>query len=171
MPQTQELTRFLNRLRQVREYTAEAVPEDVLRDIAEVGRQSGSGSNKQPWAVVVVRDRGLMQKMGEWGARPAAGAAATFLIVMDENSSQLDEGRLAERLMLGAAAHGLGAGIATLKNEGPDAIKPLLGIPADKRSRTVVSVGHTDREARKALPKTPGGSRKPLDEFARWDRF
>ena len=78
---------------------------------------------------------------------------------------------MGERIALAARALGLGSVIATLKNEGPDQTKQLLGIPEDKRVRTVVPVGHIDLEARKALPKNPTGGRKPMQEFAHWDRY
>ncbi|MFI5269549.1 MAG: nitroreductase family protein [Chloroflexota bacterium] len=166
-----ELLDFLRRLRQVREYTPEAVSEDVINGILEVGRWSGSGGNKQPAELVVIRDAGVKQKIGDWGAKPVASCAVAFLIVSRNESPGVDEGRLAERLMLAAAANGLGAGIATLKEEGPEAIKPVLGIPADLHARVVVSVGHIDRQARQALPKRPGPPRKPVAEFAHWDRY
>jgi hypothetical protein len=61
--------------------------------------------------------------------------------------------------------------VATLKNEGPEEIKRLLGIPADRRARVLLTVGHTDVAARRALPKNPRGGRKPMTEFAHWDRY
>ena len=85
------------------------------------------------------------------------------------DASAFDEGRVAERLALAARACGLGSCIATLKNEGPDAAKALLGIPPERRARTLVTIGHTDVEARRALPKAPQ-ARKPMSEFAHWDR-
>ena len=65
---------------------------------------------------------------------------------------------------------GLGSCIATLKDQGPDAAKQLLGIPSERRARTVVTIGHTDTEARRALPKA-AQARKPITEFAHWDRY
>lgn len=167
---TSDLLTFLRRLRAVREYTAEPIAEAVIEEILEVGRWSASGSNRQPWQVLVVRDPAVKQKFGEWGARPAANAAVVLLIVMTTEGPSLDEGRLAERLCLAAAAHGLGSTVATLKNEGPDAAKQLLGIPAERRAVTVVAIGHTDVEARRARPRNPE-PRKPIADFARWDRF
>ena len=134
------------------------------------GRWSASGSNRQPWDVVVVRDAAVKQKFGEWGARPAATADVVLLLVTAGPQSAFDEGRLAERLCLAAAAHGLGSTVATLKNEGPDETKKLLGIPEDRRVVTVVAIGHTDVEARRARPKS-AQPRKPMDDFAHWDRF
>jgi len=94
------------------------------------------------------------------------------LIVSTNDDVAFDEGRLAERLCLAAAAHGLGSTVATLKNDGPDNAKSLLGIPSDKRAKTVVAVGHTDVEARRARPPRPdGGARKAITEFSHWERY
>ena len=61
--------------------------------------------------------------------------------------------------------------IATLKGEGPDRAKELLGIPSERRAQAMVVLGHTDVDARRALPKKGAQARKPIDEFAHWDRF
>ena len=169
-PSSEERIRFLRRLRAIKQFTDEAVPQPVIEEILEVGRWSGSGANRQPWEVVVVRDPEVKRKFSEWGANPAATAAVVFLIVSTSDGAAFDEGRLAERLLLGAAAHGLGSTVATLKNEGPASAKDLLGIPQDRRAMTIVAIGHTDREVRRARPVNPQ-PRKPMDQFAHWDRF
>jgi nitroreductase len=165
-----ELTRFLRRLRAVREFTSEPVSDEAIQDILEVGRWSGSGSNKQPCEVLVIRDREAQSKFGEWGARPAETAGVVFLIVSRPEANPFDEGRMAERLLLGAAAHGLGSTVAFLKGEGPAAAKQQFGIPDDQRAIVVVAVGHTDVEARKARQANPQ-ARKPMEEYAHWNRF
>jgi nitroreductase len=165
-----EQLRFLRRLRAVKDYMPEPIPQRAIEDILEVGRWSASGSNRQPWDVVVVRDPAVKEQFGEWGARPAATAAVVLLLVTAGPQSAFDEGRLAERLCLAAAAHGLGSTVATLKNEGPDATKQLLGIPEDRRVVTVVAIGYPDTVARRARPKV-AQPRKPMDEFVHWDRF
>jgi nitroreductase len=165
-----DFLKFLRNLRAVREYTSEAVPQEALDDILEVGRWTSTGGNRQPHEVVVVRDQGVQSKFAEWGAKPAGAAAVALLIVTASEASAFDEGRVAERLALAARAWGLGSCIATLKNEGPDAAKQLLGIPSERRARTLVTIGHTDVEARRALPKA-AQARKPMSEFAHWDRY
>jgi nitroreductase len=165
---------FLCRLRAVKDYTAEPIDPQALEAVLEVGRWTGTGSNRQSTEVVVIRDPAVKQQLGAWGAAPAAGAAVVLLLVVKDDGSPLDEGRMAERLCLGAAAQGLGSTVATLKNEGPEDVKKLLGIPAEHRARTVIAIGHTDTEARKARLAGPQRSpvgRKPLAEFAHWDRF
>ena len=171
---THDLTEFLCRLRAVKDYTAEPVSQGALDAILEVGRWTATGSNRQSTEVVVIRDPAVKQQLGEWGAAPAAGAAVVLLLVVKDDASAMDEGRMAERLCLGAAAVGLGSTVATIKNEGPDAVKPLLGIPSGHRVRTLVAIGHTDREARRARlagPQRSPTGRKPLAEFAHYDRF
>ena len=167
---TDERLRFLRRLRAVREYTAEPVDQAAIEDILEVARWSGTGGNRQPIEVIVVRDPEVKRQFGEWGARPAATAAVVMLLVTANPQALFDEGRVAERVALAAAAHGLGSTVATLKNEGPEAVKQLLGIPADRRAVALVAIGHTDVQARRARPKNPQ-ARKPMTEFAHWDRF
>jgi nitroreductase len=171
MTTTEERLRFLRGLRAIKEYTDAPIDAQVIDDILEVGRWSGSGANRQPTEVVVVRDPEVKRKMGEWGARPAATAGVVLLLVSPTDTAAFDEGRMAERLLLAAAAHGLGSTVATLKNEGPDEVKKVLGIPEDRRARTVVAIGHTDTAARRALPKNPQGGRKPMAQYAHQDRF
>ena len=147
-----EVLKFLRSLRAVREYTPEPVSDADLQAILEVGRWTATGEREPQHEVVVVRDPEVRAKFAEWGAKPGAGQVA-LLIVSAGDANAFDEGRIAERLALAAKAVGLGSCIATLKNEGPDQAKALLGIPAEARARTLVSVGHADVEARKALPR------------------
>jgi nitroreductase len=166
-----EQLQFLRGLRAVREYTGEPVSGEAMQQIVEVARWTSTGGNRQNHEVVVVRDPAVLHKFAEWGARPAGPAAAAVLIVTNSDDAAFDEGRVAERMALAAKALGLGSCIATLKNEGPDQAKQLLGIPADRRALTLVSIGHTDVEARKAMPKHGAAARKPIAEFAHFDHY
>ena len=166
---------FLRRLRTVRDFTSQPVPEEVLRDVLEVGRWTGTANNKQPAEIVVVRDQAAREKLTQYGANTASKAAAALVIVMSgeterEELDVFDEGRIAERLCLAAAAHGLGSGVTWLKGEGPEHAKEFLGIPKEKRVRTVVCVGHRDEAAIKAKPRHPQ-PRRELGDVARWERY
>ena len=174
--QANDKIRFLRNLRAVRNYTPEQISNDVLSDILEVGRWSGSASNLQATEVVVVRDSQIMQRMSEVGARPAAGATVALVVVTPEDAERhdlnvFDSGRLVERLLLAADAHGVGSNIATLKEDGPDIIKQMLGIPAEKRIWTVVTLGYIDEEAHKTRPRRPAAGRKPAQDFVHWDSY
>ncbi|MGD9893220.1 MAG: nitroreductase family protein [Dehalococcoidia bacterium] len=174
--QTADQIMFLRNLRAVREYTSEPVPEDALRDILEVGRWSGSASNRQPVELVVVRDPAIMQTIAEHGVRAAAGAPLALLVVTPGDPERrdlelFDNGRLVERLLLAAKAHGLGSNISTLKGDGPDLVKQKLGIPAERGVWTVVTIGNIDQEARKARAQSPTAGRKSRDDFVHWDQY
>jgi nitroreductase len=173
--QAKDRIAFLRRLRTVRDFTPDPVAEDALRDVLEVGRWTGTANNRQPAEVVVVRDPVARRKLLEYGANTAAGAAAALVIVTAGDPARaemetFDEGRNAERMQLAAAAHGLGAGVTWLKGEGPERAKELLGIPREKRVRTVVSIGTRDEAATRAKPRNPQ-PRREIDEFARWERY
>src|SRR3989454_9641230 len=104
---------FLRGLRAVRQLRPDPLPESVLHDILEVVRWSGSAGNRQPWEFVVVRDRELVRRLSMIDGAHAghlANAAAGIAIVIRPEVPDLDacdEGRLAERILLAAAAHGV----------------------------------------------------------------
>lgn len=173
---TNEQARFLRTLRAVREYKPDAVSEEAINSIVEIGRWVGSSSNSQPTEIVVIRDRKTLELIGSNGAAPATKAAVAFLVLTAGNperreSEAFDNGRLVERLLLACKANGLGANIATLKNDGPELVRAALGIPPEKKVWTVVTAGHTDWEARKARPANPNAGRKDASSFAHWEKY
>ena len=169
--QARDRVAFLRRLRTVRDRTSDPVPEDALRDVLDVGRWTGTANNRQSAEVIVVRDPAARHKLTEYCANSAVRAAAALVIVTagDPERAEMeifDKGRLAERLQLAAAAHGLGAGVTWLKGEGPERAKELLGIPPAKRVRTVVSIGGRDKGAIGAKPRN-AQPRREVGDFAR----
>jgi nitroreductase len=170
-----DLMRLLRRVHQVREYQPESFARGVLTEILDVGRWSGSANNRQTTEVVVVEDPQARQKIAEGGAAMASKAGTVLVLVTQGDPARealeiFDEGRMAERLLIAAQARGLGSAIATLKGEGPAAIKQLLGIPAERRVVTAVSLGVPDVAAIRAKPKNQQ-PRKPLDQYAHWGRY
>jgi nitroreductase len=160
----------------VREYTPAPEADTVVRDILDVGRWSGSAGNRQPAEVVVVCDQHVPLQISEHGVCAAAGAPLALVVVTpgdpDRHDLEVFEGgRLAERLLLAASAHALGASISTLKGDGPAVIKHALGIPPERRVWTVGTIGHIERAAGQARPQKVTGGRKPADALAHWDRF
>ena len=103
-------------LRAVRQFTAQPVPEQALADILEVARWSGSAGNAQEWQFVVIRDPATLQQLAAATGsylRHLQTAPLAIVVLMEGKASyeDFDEGRLAERIMLAAAAHDLGAGL------------------------------------------------------------
>ena len=175
-PDSAPLIEFLRSLPAVREYTPEPVGEDVLDDLIEVGRWTGSASNLQWAEIVLVTDADVKQQLTTGGIRAAAGAAVAIVVVTPGDPAQhdlevFDKGRLVERLLLAASAHGLGANVGVLKGEGPDVIKAALGIPAAKRAWSVVTIGEIDAAAFAARQRNPRAGRKAPSDFAHHERY
>jgi nitroreductase len=167
---------FLRGLRNVRRFRPDPIPQPVVDDLLEVARWSGSARNIQPWEFVVIRDRETLRALAaaEGYAGHLAGAALGIVLVMHGNPSQAtqetwDEGRLAERIMLAADAHGVGASIGWFLPAGADAVKARLGIPPERTVRTALSLGYPDASGDEG-PK-PGQGRKPLAELVHEERY
>jgi nitroreductase len=140
---------FLKSLRTVRFFEQEPVSQEALDDILEVARWSGSARNRQPWEFLVVRDRDTLGKLAalEGYVQHLAGAGVGIVLVMAGNPAKFeqetfDEGRLAERISLAAASHGLGAAVGWFAGEGRVAAKGILKIPDERLVRTALSLGH-----------------------------
>jgi nitroreductase len=162
---------FLRSLRAVRNFRPDPVPQEVVDDILEVARWSGSASNRQPWEIVVIRDRETLEKLSrvEGSAHHLAGAPLGMVVVMaGERPTQetYDEGRLAERMMLAALAHGVGSSVGWIFGDGRTAAKEILGIPEDRTVRTTISLGYPEARRRRA-----GQARKPLSEIVHQERY
>jgi nitroreductase len=158
---------FLLSLRAVREFRPDPVPEEVIGDILEVARLSGSVSNKQPWEFVVVRDPATLSALAavEGYAYHLKDAPLGIVPVMAgerEEQESYDEGRLCERIMLAAKAHGVGSSIGWFVGGGVAEVKELLGIPQERRVRSAISLGYPDEAARR---RRGAPARKPLSEI------
>ncbi len=169
------MIRLMRRVRQTRDFRPDPVPQDVLHDILEAARWTGSVSNRQPWTFIVVTAAETRRRMAEAASNtPHIGVAPVVIVVAIDprgiETDNFDEGRVAERIMIAAAVRGLGSGIGRAGHEAQAAIGELLGVPADHVVRTMVSIGYPTEAG--ALPKTPTGTaRKPLESIVRLERF
>jgi len=167
-------TEFLRAMRQVRQYTGEAVSDADLQAILTVAQWTGSAMNLQPWEFVVLRSPEQIAALAALDRYISfcGGAPLVILPVMHGDAIEehaFDEGRLCERIMLAAEARGLGSGVGWLHGAAFDAARELFGLPAGRVLRSVVAIGHPapadpDR-ARRAQP------RKPLAELVHNERY
>ena len=169
---------FLKSLRTVRFFEQhKPVPENVLQDVLEVARWSGSARNRQPWEFVVVSDRETLESLAACEGRAAhlANAALGIVLVMAGEpeffeQETFDEGRLSERISLTAASYGVASSVGWFKGQGRQKAKKILGIPHSKLVRTVLSLGYPSSApagGHLALPK----GRKPLLELVHEERY
>lgn len=172
-----DLIALLRGLRAVRSFRPDPIPQEVVNDILQVVRWSGSASNRQPWEFVLIRKRETLQALSKLDGYAAhlAGATLGIVLVMAGDAGQseqetFDEGRLSERIMLAAAAYGVGSSIGWLVGKGRTEAKKLLGIPEQRLVRTVISLGYPDEEAQRNRPKA-AQARKPLAEIVHEERY
>ena len=55
-------------LRAVRRLKPDPIPDDVLMRVLEAATWAPTGGNRQPWSVVVVKDRDKKNRLGQWYA-------------------------------------------------------------------------------------------------------
>jgi nitroreductase len=168
-------------MRVVRRFAERPLEDDVISDILEVARWTGTSKNTQPWHIVVVRERETLRALSGLGqfAGHIAGAAVALALVMDGARNAFDCGRLAERVMLAAWAHGVGSCIGSIWGEENErTAKDLLGIPQDRWLRQVISLGYpADDDAARvrstpALARVlPSTGRRPLADLVSWERY
>jgi nitroreductase len=173
----QNLVNFLKRLRAVRQFRPDPIPQEIVDAVLDVARWSGSASNKQPWEFVVIHNKETLDVLSklEGFAAHLAGASVAIVLVMAGDTAQVeqetyDEGRLSERIMLTASAYGVGSSIGWFRRNGMTDAKALLGIPQERLVRTAISMGYPDEEARRAHPK-PAQARKSLADSVHNERY
>jgi hypothetical protein len=166
----------IRRVSQIREYSPEAVPDEVVDQLLELARWTGSAKNTQPWHFIVVRDKGRLRKIAD--LRPninwLAAAPLGIAIVLDGAEPMFgayDEGRLTERLLTGATLLGYGGGTAWFGGPTQEAeAKRILGIPAELTARQIVLIGRPS-SIKDPRPSGPPRGRKPISELVSYDRW
>ncbi len=159
-------------LRVVRHFLDRQVSDEHLEAILEAGRWTGSGKNFQKWAIVVVQDRGQLDRLAACGdfTTPLRNAPTTIVPVRLPGAYDWDVGRLSQNMMLAAAALGIGSCPVTFHRE--DDAKAVLGVPDDHGARYGITLGYPDEAAeREGRARRSMGGRKDLDEIVRRERF
>ncbi len=166
----------LTKVRQVRQYLPKDVPVDILHQLLEVARWSGSSRNTQPWHFIVVTDKDRLFELSRvrtpinWVAE-APLAIALVLNGASEVSEAYDEGRVTERLLIAARLLGLGGGTAWYGDEAQQQRgKEILGIPAERTARSLVVLGYP-KSIKDPRPNPAASGRRPLPEIVSYGSF
>jgi nitroreductase len=97
-----QVTREIRNVRQARLYKPDPVPPEVLDELLEIARWTGSSRNTQPWEFIVITERELLRQISQirtpinWVA-DAPLAIAIVLAGESPLSEAFDEGRVTER--------------------------------------------------------------------------
>jgi nitroreductase len=138
--------------RSIRKYTGEDVSEEILKELLRAGMSAPSAHNEQPWHFIVIRDRGILEKVTKlhpYAAMlreaPVAIAVCADLKLADFEAWWIQDcSAAAENILL--AAHGQGLGAVWLgvhpRDERARDIQALLGLPEDIKPLCLISIGH-----------------------------
>ncbi len=151
----------------VRQYQARPVPADVVRRIVEAGRLSASASNRQPWHFIVVEDPATLARLGalaQTGRYIAQAPLAVVVAIEPTKIAESDASRAIQSMILTAWADGVGSNWVGYR--GLDAVKPLLGIPAELDVLAILPFGYPVQALGRGKKK-----RKSLAEVAHRERF
>lgn len=162
-------------LRVVRHFSAEPLSSEDLDQILQAARWTGSAKNRQLWSFIVIDDAEQKNDVLRAGnfMTPVANAPLAIALVSHPGGYEFDMGRVAQNIMLAAAAVGVGSCPVTLHNE--DIAHEILAIPDGHRCRYAVALGYpdesTEREGRSNQRRVLPMGRKPLSELVHRNRF
>ena len=148
--------------REVRDYTDQPIPDEIVHRILDAGRLAGSSRNSQQWEFVIVRDR---EAMARAVYAPGNVLGATLLVAIAGSAFPFDKGRAAENMMLTAWNDGVGSCPNGISDT--EAAERIVGAPV----AIVLSFGYPakprDPNARTAEEWSARAKRKPFDEVVR----
>jgi nitroreductase len=159
----------------VRHYKDQPVEEGKLAEVLEAARLAPSGSNLQPWKLVVLRDRATIRSMVHAIGGQQFVEQVPVLVVACKNGEGYNIGHrydgavvditiALDHVTLQAASMGLGT--CWLGNYDGNEVRALLGIPSENPVVAILALGYPDE----SHPRRPG-VRKALDELVCWEKF
>jgi nitroreductase len=147
----------------IREFSNDSVPPNVISTILNSARYSGSGLNTQHWRFIVIKEKNNIKKLsedstsGQW----IVGANFAIILLTDPNYGfhLLDAGRVIQNMQLSAWDNGVGSGIYTGIKD--DKMRDDFKIPLNLSISAVVGFGYP----RKSITGKRK-NRKPINELA-----
>jgi len=151
----------------IREFDEKPIPLEIIKDILEAARYTGSGKNLQHWRFIVIRDKKNLQKLaedsitGKW----ASNGSLAILILTDPTYDfhLLDAGRVVQNMQLVAWNYGVASGIFTRFDI--EKLRKDFNIPENFYPSAAVVFGYPKF---KIIGKK---SRKPLKELVFSERY
>ena len=157
----------------VRSYLSRPVEQDTLDRILEAVRLAPSGSNRQPWKFVLVRDEEIRRRLAAACSNQQFIAQAPVVVAgvglmpdrvmrCDIPGDPVDVSIAMEHLALAAAAEGLGT--CWIGAFYQDRVREVLGIPDSAKVVAVMTLGYPADSPRSK-------NRKPVSEIVCYDRW
>lgn len=139
--------RELVSLRATRWFSEQDVSDDVLRQVLNAARWTGSARNRQPWRFHTVRNAGTREELSRCGAYAVhlRSAPVVLLLALDHSwaDAEFDGGRVAQSIMLAARLLGVGSCPVTFfPQEKVERATATAGCEHPWQVRTGIALGH-----------------------------
>jgi len=155
--------------RDIRHYSEEGVPDEILSRILQAGRMAGSAKNEEATRLLVVREQAVKEALAEAGDFSSWIGTAAFIIGLAAPTDSLrmfDLGRMAQNMMVAAHNEGVASCPVTLHH--PDRARAASGLAADWDMPMVVTFGRPLPD----LPESPlRRTRVAMSELVSHDRW
>ncbi len=151
--------------RSIRKFTKTDVDDESIDIILEAGRWAPSGLNNQPWRFKVLRDRIILDELGQKThysniVKNSKVCIAVFYHLpsgYNRDKDMMGLGAAIENMLLAIHAIDLGAvWLGEILNR-KDEVEALLGTGEDAELAAVIAIGHPDED--------PYKERKPLSDL------
>ena len=164
------------------------VADADLRKMIESATKAASGGNRQPARWIVVTDPAVKRRLGEVYKRTASkllegnedspltrsswhlvehfGESPALIVACTEGENRRPASvwPAVQNLMLAARAMGLGTTLTTSHLDDENAVREILGLPAEVMTYCIIPVGYP-------LGRWGEAPRKPVEEVAYRDRW
>ncbi|MHA1266080.1 MAG: nitroreductase family protein [Candidatus Helarchaeota archaeon] len=179
--QKTSILNIIKERRSTRRFTNEMVSDEDLRAVLEAAQWAPSGENFQPWKLIVIKQKGTMEKIVDLlpykkFQKFLMNAPILIVVLGDKRKSRwwfLDCALAVENLMLEAWARGLGTCFSAWYPTVPEgvelAVKELLQIPKKWKILTMTPLGYPIDPPERAFRLPP--TRKPLDKIVCYETF
>lgn len=147
-----ELLDALRTRRSVRQWTAEPIRDEQLRELVEAAARAPSGGNSQPWTFIIIREQGRLSRVRAAAPGISGVPAAVVVICLDRLKTDwdldmgLDEmdllslGAALENLLL--AAHDRGLGACAIGSFHIPSVRSIVSLPQHLEPKLLVALGH-----------------------------
>jgi nitroreductase len=154
----------------VRQFDSRPVPPEVVRQIVDAARLTGSSKNLQPWHFIVVDDPDTLRQLGALARTgPYIAQAPLAVVVLIERTDYAisDASRAIQSMVLTAWAAGVASNWVGWTNFGGiDGARGLLGAPDTYDVLAILPFGYPVGDLGQGKK-----NRKPQDEVVSSGRF
>ncbi len=158
----------LRERRSVRAYDErKTVPRDMIETIVDCGRLAATARNEQPWEFLSITDAAMRKRIADitQHGKHIANAPVCIAVFCADSKYYLEDGCAAtQNLLVAAWALGLGTcWVAGDKKEYAGEIGNMLGVPADKKLVSLISLGYP--------ASVPTPRKRPLHDVLHWEKY